>query len=211
MHGDALQTFKTITSANREKFREILAVFCRKYVKLQILAMPKRKFQWLVLDQAIQKLIDFLDELHKLAKDLGVAGQAISEQFIYAKMPSHLKKSNTQAHLEKSTYEQIVSHLETELELNGLEAPDEFQMNTVTQQTVKPWIHILKNPNQLVTTAKKQPTIKMSVVNSNERKTKPKTTQIVPTTAIITTEVKQTLAPITRLPTIPTQTIQTTE
>ena len=49
-------------------------------------------------------------------------------------MPSHLKKSINQAHLENGTYQQIVSHLERELELNGLEAPDEMPLNTVTQQ-----------------------------------------------------------------------------
>ena len=48
-------------------------------------------------------------------------------------MPLHLKKSINQAHLENGTYEQIVTHLERELELNGLEAPDEIQMNTVSQ------------------------------------------------------------------------------
>ena len=47
----------------------------------------------------------------------------------------HLKKSINQAHLENGTYEQIVSHLERELDLNGLEAPDEMPINTVTQQT----------------------------------------------------------------------------
>ena len=36
--------------------------------------------------------------------------------------------------MENGTYEQIVSHLRKELELNGLEAPDEMQINTVTQQ-----------------------------------------------------------------------------
>ena len=37
-------------------------------------------------------------------------------------MPPNLKKSINQAHLENDTYEQIVTHLESELELNGLEA-----------------------------------------------------------------------------------------
>ena len=37
-----------------------------------------------------------------------------------------------QAHLENDTYEQIVTHLEWELELNRLEAPDELQINTVS-------------------------------------------------------------------------------
>ena len=68
-------------------------------------------------------------------------------------MPPHLKKSNNQAPLENGTYEQIVSHLQIELELNGLEAPDELQVNTVTQQATqqkreepKPTCHHSKKP-----------------------------------------------------------------
>ena len=154
MRGDALQTFKTITSPNRENLGEILTVFRRKYVKPQSMATAKHEFQRLVFNPANQKLIDILDELQKLAKDaFGVAAQAIIEQFIYAKMPPHLKKSINQAHLENGTYEQIVSHLERELELNGLEAPVEMPINTVTQQAPqqnsdkpKPTCHDCKKP-----------------------------------------------------------------
>ena len=132
MRGDALQTFKNISSPNRENLTEILTVFRRKDVKPQSVATARRKFQQLVFNPANQKLIDFLDELQKLAKDaFGVDAQAIIEQFIYAKMPPHLKKSINQAHLENGTCEQIVTHLERELELNSLEYPDETQMNTV--------------------------------------------------------------------------------
>ena len=132
MRGDALQTFKNISSPNRENLTEILTVFRRKYVKPQSMATAKHKFQQLVFNPANQKLIDFLDELQKLAKDaFGVAAQAIIDHFIYAKMPPHLKKSIYQAHLENGTYEQIVTHLERELELQRLEYPDETQMNTV--------------------------------------------------------------------------------
>ena len=135
MRGDALQTFKNISSLNRENLREILTVFRRKYVKPQSMATAKHKFQRLVFNPANQKLIDFLDELQKLAKDaFGVAAQAHIEQFIYAKMPPHLKKSINQAHLQNGTYEQIVPHLERELELNSLEYPDETQMNTETHK-----------------------------------------------------------------------------
>ena len=150
MRGDALQTFKNITSPNREN----LTVFRRKHVKPQSMATAKHKFQRLVLKPANQKLIDVLDELQKLAKDaFGVAAQAIIEQFIYAKMPPHLKKSINQAHFENGTYEQIVSHLERELELNGLDAPDEMPINSVTQQAPqqnankpRPTCHHCKNP-----------------------------------------------------------------
>ena len=118
------------------------------------MARAKHEVQRLVFNPAHQKLNDFLDELQKLAKDaFGVAAQASMEQFIYAKMLPHLKKLINQAHLENGTYEQIVSHLERELQLNGLEAPDEMQLNIVTQQATqqncekpKPTCHHCKKP-----------------------------------------------------------------
>ena len=135
MRGDALQTFKNISGPNGGNLAKILTVFRRKKVTHQSMATAKRKFQQLVFNPANQKLIDFLDELQKLAKDaFGVDAQAIIDQFIYAKMPPHLKKSIYQAHLENGTYEQIVTYLERELELNSLEYPDESQMNTVTHK-----------------------------------------------------------------------------
>ena len=88
MRGDALQTFKNITSLNKEDLGEIQTVFRRKNLKPQSMATAKRKFQPLFFTPSNQKVIDFLDELQKLAKDaFGVAIQAIIEQFIYAKMP----------------------------------------------------------------------------------------------------------------------------
>ena len=70
-------------------------------------------------------------------------------------MPTHLKKSIIQAHLENGRYEQIVTHLERELELNGLEAPDEQQINIVSQHAThinadrpKPTCHYCKKPGQ---------------------------------------------------------------
>ena len=52
-------------------------------------------------------------------------------------MPAHLKISISQVHLQNSIYEQILSHLEKDLELNDLEAADELQINTVTQQATQ--------------------------------------------------------------------------
>ena len=69
MRGDALQTFKNITTPNRENLGEILTVFRRKYVKPLSMATAKHKFQRVDFNPANQKLIDFLDELQKLAED----------------------------------------------------------------------------------------------------------------------------------------------
>ena len=85
-------------------------------------------------------------------------------------MPPHLKKSSNQAHLENGTHERILSHLERELELKCLEAPDEIPINTVTQQALQ---QNSEKPKPTCTIAKNQVTIKISAVNSNEKKTKP--------------------------------------
>ena len=68
-------------------------------------------------------------------------------------MPPHLKKLTNQTHLENGTDEQIESHFEKKLELIGLEAPDELQINTVMQQATqqnreepKPTYHHCKKP-----------------------------------------------------------------
>ena len=134
--------------------REFLTVFRGKNVKPQSMVTAIHKFQGLVFNPVNQKLIDFLDELQKIANDaFVVAAQAIIEQFIHAKMPPHVKQSIHQVHLENGTFKQIVSHLERELELNGFEAPDELQIKTVAQKatqqnpkTTKPTCHHCKKP-----------------------------------------------------------------
>ena len=135
MRGDALQTFINFINRIRESLTENLTVFSRNYVKPLPMSTAKHKFQQIVFNPMDQKLIDFLDELQKLAKDaFGVDAQASIEHFIYAKMPQHLKKPINQAHLENGTYEQIVTRLERELELNSLKYPDETQIKSVTHK-----------------------------------------------------------------------------
>ena len=205
VHGVALQTFKNTTSPNRENLWEILTVFREKYVKLQSVATGKHKFQRLVLSTANQKLFDFLDELQKLAKDtFGVAAQAIFEQFIYAKLPPHLEKSINQAHFENGTYEQIVSLPENELELKPqMKCKSTLWHNKSHNKT-------LKSPNQRATNAKNQLTIKISAVNSNEKKTKSKITRIVQEITIIKVVVtKQTPTPTIKFQAITRRLIQT--
>ena len=82
-------------------------------------------------------------------------------------MLPHHKKSINQAHLETGLFEQIVSRVEKELDLNRLEAPDDLQINTVTQ---KQHNNTQKNPNQLATTATSQVTIETSAVNSTRKR-----------------------------------------
>ena len=95
MRGDALQTLKNNNGPTRENLGEILEVFRKKHVKPQSMATAKHEFQKLVFNPEDEKLVYFLDELQKLAKDsFGIAAHATIEPLIYAKMPSHLKKIN---------------------------------------------------------------------------------------------------------------------
>ena len=120
-------------------------------------------------------------------------------------MPPHLKKSIYQVHLESGTLEQIVSRLESELELNGWEAPDQVQINTVTQQAtqqksekLKPTCHHCKRPGHY-----------RNQCRQLKRDKKPKKTRRVPTIPTVTmVAVEQTLTPSVKFPTISTQKIQ---
>ena len=161
MKGDSLRTFKNINGPTRENLGEILAIFRRNYVKPQSIATAKHKFQKFVFNPENHKIVDFLDDLQKVAKDaFGIAAHAITEQFIYVKMPPHLKKSINQAHLENGTYEQIVTHLEKELELNGLKPLMRYKQKlwVTTLQT-----QMLKDTNQRATTVKNQDIAEISV------------------------------------------------
>ena len=83
----------------------------------------KHRFHRLVFDPERQKLPHFLEELQESTeKAFGDIASQMIENLFYAKMPPHLKRSINQAYLENGTYEQIVRHLEREMELNGLES-----------------------------------------------------------------------------------------
>ena len=137
----ALKTFKNIqrTPTTTLEYIHILVVFRRKYVKPESSASAKHRFNRLMFQPENQKLPDFLEDLQESAeKAFGEAAPQMIESLIYAKMPPHLKKSINQAYLENGTYEQIVKHLEREMELNGLEADEPLvktQMTAVKQQS----------------------------------------------------------------------------
>ena len=134
LRGLALKTFKNIQRTPNTTLEDILKVFRRKYVKPESSASAKHRFNRLSFDPEHQKLPDFLEELQESAeKAFGENAHQMIENLLYAKMPPHLKKSINQAYLENGTYDQIVKHLEREMELNGLEADESL---VKTQMTV---------------------------------------------------------------------------
>ena len=131
-----LQTFRNINSANRQTSEDILAVFGRKYVKPESLATAKHKWHKLVFDPNTMKLPDFLEKLNQGAeKAFGEHAQAMIHSLLHAKLPPKLKRSVNMARLENTTYEEIVTHLERELELNGLEEGDDIHVPTMSTAT----------------------------------------------------------------------------
>ena len=137
LRGLALKTFKNIQRTSATTLEDILKVFRRKYVKPESSASAKHRFNRLFFDPENQKFPDFLEELEESAeKAFGVNAHQMIENLLYAKMPPHLKKSINQAYLENGTYNQIVKHLEQEMELNGLES-DESMVKTQMTATKK--------------------------------------------------------------------------
>ena len=130
---NALQTFRKINTANMQTLEDILAVFRRKYVKPESQATAKHKWHRLVFDPNTMKLTDFLEELNQGAeKAFGENAQAMIDSLLYAKLPPKLKRSVNMTRLENATYEEIVTHLERELELNGLEEGDDIPVPTMS-------------------------------------------------------------------------------
>ena len=76
---------------------------------------------------------DLLGELnHSAEKAFGEIAQAMIDSLLYAKLPQKRKRSLNMARLENATYEGIVTHLERELELNGLEEGDDITVPTMS-------------------------------------------------------------------------------
>ena len=134
LRGLALKTFKNSQRTPTTTLEDILKVFRRKYVKTESSASAKHRFNRLAFDPENQKFPDFLEEVQETAeKAFGENTYQMIENRLYAKMPPHLKKSINQAYLENGTYDQIVKHLEREMELSGLDSDEAL---VKTQMTV---------------------------------------------------------------------------
>ena len=87
-----------------------------------------------------------MEELNECAeRAFGDNAPHMIDSLPYAKLPPHLKRSLNLAYLENGTYDQIFAHLETELDLSGLENDGEL---TIPTMTVVPPNDIQQNTEQ---------------------------------------------------------------
>ena len=129
LRNDALQAFCNIEDTKKDSLDEIMTIFKRLF--RDYLSMAKARCEWdaLKFDPSNPKLHEFLDILQKTAKEaFGSEAQQFIDKAIYAKMPGHVKKILNRAYLEDKPYNDIVLHLEREMRLNGLGAPDEVTL-----------------------------------------------------------------------------------
>ena len=81
------------------------------------------------------KLPDFLEELNQGAeKAFGDNAQKMIDSLLYANLPPKLKRSVNMARIQNGSYDEIVAHLERELELNALEESDGLPLAAMTSQ-----------------------------------------------------------------------------
>ena len=129
LRGDALQAFCNIEDSKKDSLDEIITIFKRRFG--DYLSMAKARCEWdaLKFDPSTQKLHELLDVLQRTAKEaFGTEAQQFIDKAIYAKIPDHVKKILNRAYLEDKPYNDIVLHLEREMRLNGLGAPDEVTL-----------------------------------------------------------------------------------
>ena len=164
---EALETFRNISALNKKTLDDVLIVFRRKYVKPESQATAKHKWHKRTFDPNTKSLPDFLEELNECAETaFGDNAQHMIDSLLYAKLPPHLKRSLNLAYQENGTYDQIVAHLERELELSGLEndgeltiptltavAPNDSQQNTEQTKVV---CHYCKKPGHVIRDCRKR-------------------------------------------------------
>ena len=164
---EALQTFRNISALNKKTIDDVLIVFRRKYVKPESQATAKHKWHKLTFDPNTKSLPDFLEELNECAeRALGDNAQHMIDSLLYAKLPPRLKRSLNLAYLEIGTYDQIVTHLEKELELSGLENDRELTIPTMTAvprnqnqqntEQTKVTCHYCKKPGHVIRDCRKR-------------------------------------------------------
>ena len=164
---EALQTFRNISASNKKTLDDVLIVFRRNNVKPKSQATAKHKWHKLTFDPNTKSLPDILEELNECAEGpFGENAQHMIDSLLYAKLPPLLKRSLNLEYLENGTYDQIVAHLERELELSGLEndgeltiptmiaiPPNENQKNTEQTKIV---CHYCKKPGHVVRDCRKR-------------------------------------------------------
>ena len=128
-----LQTFRNIIASNNKIVDNVLIVFRRKVVKQESKATAKNKWHKLTFDPNTKVLSDFLETPNKNAeKVFWLQLTTHHRQLTLRKSAIHLKQSLNLAYLENGLYDQIVAHLEKDLELSGMENHEELSMPTVT-------------------------------------------------------------------------------
>ena len=138
LRDEALQTYRSMTDTNRASLEDIIATFRRRYVRPQSVATARCKWEQLHFDPSRQTFQDFLEQFQKLAQEAyGEDAPKFIETSFYAKMPTHLKRVLNQARLETESYDLMVQHLEREIELNGMLAPNETNITGVHQIEVQ--------------------------------------------------------------------------
>ena len=130
---EALQTFRNIIASNKKTLIDVLIVFRRRYVKPKSQATAKHKRHKVTFDPNTKSQSDFLEELNEcVEKAFGDNAHNMIDSLLYTKLPPHLKRSLNLAYLKNGTYDEIVAHLEKELELSGLENDGELTVPTMT-------------------------------------------------------------------------------
>ena len=96
----------------------------------------------------------------------GDNAQHMIDSLLHAKLPPLLKRSLNLAYLENGTYDQIVAHLERELELSGLENDGELTIPTMTAvppnenqqntEQTKVTCHYCKKPGHVIQDCRKR-------------------------------------------------------
>ena len=108
-------------------------MFGQKYVEPESQATAKHKWNKFTFDLNTKSLSDFLEELNNGAgKAFGDNAHYMIGSLFYTNLPPCLKRSLNLPFHKNGTYDQVVAHLENEVELSSLENDGELSIRLMT-------------------------------------------------------------------------------
>ena len=165
LRGNAFQAYCILDDAKKDNLEEVVTAFKRRFGDSQLSAKARCEWDSLHFDPTKNKLHELLDVLQKTAKEaFNPEAQKFIDKAIY-EICRTMSKRSLNPYLEDKPNIVFVLHLEREMHLNGVGAPDETALVPLNSVDVAPPERKNKTSEETAFTVANMDTIKGNAAN----------------------------------------------
>ena len=134
---ERLQKFRNTNFSTRRTLENVIIIFQRKYVRPQSQATTKHKWPKFTFDPNTKSLSVFIKELNHCDEQVFESLAQLMTEFRICKVTSTPQTVTKLSLFEISIHDQVIAHLDRELELSGLETDAKLPISTMAPTTTK--------------------------------------------------------------------------